>query len=59
MHGRWDPVNSAIRAALHGITLADMEASLPRAFRAPAEPALRREADKAIRRGADNTLVNA
>jgi FeS assembly SUF system regulator len=33
MHGRWDPVNEAIRAALHGITLADMEASMPRAFR--------------------------
>ncbi len=41
MHGRWDPVNDAIRTALHGITLADMEASLPRAFRPlPAEPAL-------------------
>jgi FeS assembly SUF system regulator len=36
MHGRWDPVNEAIRAALHGITLADMEASMPRAFRPPA-----------------------
>jgi hypothetical protein len=34
MHGRWDPVNDAIRAALQGITLADMEASMPRAFRA-------------------------
>ncbi len=33
MHGRWDPVNDAIRAALNGITLADMEASMPRAFR--------------------------
>jgi FeS assembly SUF system regulator len=33
MHGRWDPVNDAIRGALHGITLADMEASLPRRFR--------------------------
>jgi Rrf2 family protein len=33
MHGRWDPVNDAIRTALHGITLADMEASTPRAFR--------------------------
>jgi FeS assembly SUF system regulator len=33
MHGRWDPVNDAIRAALHGISLADMEASMPRAFR--------------------------
>jgi Rrf2 family protein len=37
MHGRWDPVNEAIRAALDGITLADMETALPRAFRAPAE----------------------
>lgn len=35
MHGRWDPVNEAIRAALQGITLADMEASMPRAFRTP------------------------
>jgi FeS assembly SUF system regulator len=35
MHGRWDPVNDAIRAALDGITLADMESSMPRAFRAP------------------------
>ena len=29
MHGRWDPVNDAIRTALHGITLADMQAALP------------------------------
>ncbi len=30
MRGRWDPVNAAIRAALTGITLADMEsAALP------------------------------
>jgi len=34
MHGRWDPVNDAIRSALQAITLADMEASMPRAFRA-------------------------
>jgi FeS assembly SUF system regulator len=33
MHGRWDPVNDAIRAALHGITLADMAIAMPRAFR--------------------------
>ena len=37
MHGRWDPVNDAIRGALLGITLADMEASLPRAFRGAAD----------------------
>jgi FeS assembly SUF system regulator len=30
MHGRWDPVNTAIQSALNGITLADMAASLPR-----------------------------
>jgi FeS assembly SUF system regulator len=34
MHGRWDPVNDAIRSALHGITLADMASAMPRAFRA-------------------------
>jgi DNA-binding IscR family transcriptional regulator len=39
MHGRWDPVNDAIRQALNGITLADMAAALPRAFRVQAEPA--------------------
>ena len=34
MAGRWDPVNDAIRDALTGITLADMEAAaIPRAFR--------------------------
>lgn len=33
MHGRWDPVNEAIRQALHGITLADMAASVPRTLR--------------------------
>ena len=38
--GRWDPVNDAIRDALTGITLADMEAAtIPRAFRV-AEPHL-------------------
>jgi FeS assembly SUF system regulator len=40
MHGRWDPVNEAIRAALDGITLADMESSMPRAFRLPARDAV-------------------
>jgi FeS assembly SUF system regulator len=36
--GRWDPVNDAIRDALTGITLADMEAAtIPRAFRLPAQ----------------------
>jgi FeS assembly SUF system regulator len=35
MHGRWDPVNEAIEAALNGITLADMDRAIPRAFRAP------------------------
>ena len=36
MAGRWDPVNTAIREALSGITLADMqEAAIPRAFRTP------------------------
>jgi len=35
MHGRWDPVNEAIRGALNGITLADMAAAVPRAFRVP------------------------
>jgi FeS assembly SUF system regulator len=35
--GRWDPVNDAIRAALSGITLADMaQAGIPPAFRTPA-----------------------
>jgi FeS assembly SUF system regulator len=40
MRGRWDPVNSAIRAALRAITLADMEiaASHP-AFRPSPLPA--------------------
>jgi FeS assembly SUF system regulator len=36
MHGRWDPVNDAIRGALHGITLADMAIAMPRAFRTAA-----------------------
>jgi Rrf2 family protein len=40
MHGRWDPVNDAIRQALGGITLADMAAALPRAFRIEAAPVL-------------------
>jgi hypothetical protein len=35
MHGRWDPVNDAIEAALSRITLADMDSAIPRAFRAP------------------------
>jgi FeS assembly SUF system regulator len=35
VRGRWDPVNSAIRSALSGITLAGMrEASIPPALRA-------------------------
>ncbi len=39
MRGRWDPVNEAIRSALTGITLEDMEAaSVPRAFRVAAAP---------------------
>lgn len=29
LHGRWDPVNEAIRKALRGITLAAMEAGTP------------------------------
>jgi len=33
LHGRWDPVNEAIRAALSSITLSDMAAAVPRAFR--------------------------
>jgi FeS assembly SUF system regulator len=32
LHGRWDPVNDAIRHALAGITLSDMAAAVPRAF---------------------------
>ena len=39
VRGRWDPVNEAIRGALSAITLADMEASLPIAWRLPAQPA--------------------
>jgi FeS assembly SUF system regulator len=36
MRGRWDPVNTAIRRALEGITLADMaNAAMPPAFRVP------------------------
>ena len=37
MHGRWDPVNAAIETALRGISLAEMEAAIPRAFRLPAD----------------------
>jgi FeS assembly SUF system regulator len=33
--GRWDPVNDAIREALHGITLADMAEPAPRALPLP------------------------
>jgi FeS assembly SUF system regulator len=37
MRGRWDPVNNAIRRALSGITLADMQdAALPALFPLPA-----------------------
>ncbi len=37
MRGRWDPVNSAIRTALQGITLADLaDAAPPATFRTPA-----------------------
>ena len=43
MHGRWDPVNEAIEAALHSITLADMDLAIPRAFRDPVFPARREE----------------
>ncbi len=32
MHGRWDPVNAAIEAALGSITLADMDRAIPLAF---------------------------
>ncbi len=39
MRGRWDPVNTAIRAALGAISLADMEAArLPPGFHLPAVP---------------------
>lgn len=39
--GRWDLVNDAIQDSLASITLADMrQASVPLAFRVPAEPAL-------------------
>ena len=33
VRGRWDPVNIAVREALGAITLADMEAAMPRARR--------------------------
>lgn len=36
MHGRWDPVNEAIEAALRSITLDDMDRAIPRAFLTPA-----------------------
>lgn len=39
MRGRWDPVNDAIYKALSEITLADMQAGLLPAFRAPAHRA--------------------
>ena len=36
VHGRWDVVNGAVREALGGITLAEMQgAAVPRAFRTP------------------------
>jgi hypothetical protein len=40
MHGRWDPVNDAIEAALRGISLADMERALPRMLREAAAQGL-------------------
>ncbi len=40
MHGRWDPVNAAVRHALAQVTLADMQAAVPRAPRLPATPDL-------------------
>jgi FeS assembly SUF system regulator len=40
MRGRWDPVNTAIRAALTAITLADMESAAARPAFAFAPPAL-------------------
>jgi FeS assembly SUF system regulator len=46
MRGRWDPVNDAIRRALNGITLADMQMGLLPAFRVPAhQPTLQSAAD--------------
>jgi FeS assembly SUF system regulator len=39
LHGRWDPVNEAIRKALSSITLSDMAAAVPLAFRGPELPA--------------------
>ena len=35
VRGRWDPVNTAIRAALSAISLADLDRSIPRAFPPP------------------------
>jgi len=39
MRGRWDPVNEAIRTALGGITLADMQAAALPAFLRAGPPA--------------------
>ncbi len=36
VRGRWDPVNTAVRAALSAISLADLDRSVPRAFLPPA-----------------------
>ena len=38
MHGKWSPVNDAVRASLGAITLADLDANIPRA-RPPVQPA--------------------
>ena len=38
VRGRWDPVNTAVRAALEAISLADLDRSVPRIF-ADAVPA--------------------
>ncbi|WP_428490750.1 SUF system Fe-S cluster assembly regulator [Rhodopila sp.] len=40
MRGRWDPVNDAIREALNGITLADMQIGRVAAVRLPTQQAL-------------------
>ena len=37
VHGKWSPVNDAVRAALGAITLADLDANFPRA-RPPVQP---------------------
>ena len=39
VHGKWAPVNDAVRAALGAITLADLDAYSPRA-RPPVEPSV-------------------